>query len=242
MLLLLGGVDQFAATGEPLALLLLVLREIRHGANLLEQIGESVHSFVLAVPTIGGGIVTGVERAAAESVGKVRVVAKVFTKCAACTCKQAHVPRFAALVGVDRVDEPDRLSFSILRVDADPCRPHVVLNEGAQRRAHGCGQVRGVSACFTALVNVYDENGSILLVGQHCVLALGEGLRLNAIHPRAAFAVFVGVVGLGEVSRVAGVNDVASKVSKQRVTVVVSGRGIVQSSAVFLRRRGDTRR
>ena len=64
MLLLLGGVDQFAATGEPLALLLLVLREIRHGANLLEQIGESVHSFVLAVPTIGGGIVTGVERAA----------------------------------------------------------------------------------------------------------------------------------------------------------------------------------
>jgi len=64
-----GGVDQFAATGEPLALLLLVLREIRHGANLLEQIGESVHSFVLAVPTIGCGIVTGVERAAAEPVG-----------------------------------------------------------------------------------------------------------------------------------------------------------------------------
>lgn len=115
-------------------------------------------------------------------------MAKVFTECAACACKQAHVPRFAALVGIDRVDEPDRLSFSILRVDADPCRPHVVLDKGAQRRAHGCGQVRGVPACFTALVNVHDEDGGVLLVGQHCILALGEGLRLNAIHPRAEFA------------------------------------------------------
>jgi len=48
-----------------------MLREIRYGANLLEQSGESVHSFVLAVPTIGGRIITGIERATAESVGKV---------------------------------------------------------------------------------------------------------------------------------------------------------------------------
>ena len=99
-----------------------------------------------------------------------------------------------------------------------------------------------MSACFAVLVDVYDEDGGVLLVGQHCVLALSEGVGLNAVHPWAAFAVFVGVVGRGEVSRAAGVNDVASKVGKQCVTVVVSRWRIVQSSAVFLRRRGDTRR
>jgi len=75
-----GSVDQIAATGEPLALLLRVLREILYGANFLEQSGESVHSFVLAVPTIGGGIIPGIKRATAESVGKVWVVAKIFTE------------------------------------------------------------------------------------------------------------------------------------------------------------------
>ncbi len=63
-----------------MALLLRVLREILYGANFLEQSGESVHSFVLAVPTIGGGIIPGIKRATAESVGKVWVVAKIFTE------------------------------------------------------------------------------------------------------------------------------------------------------------------
>lgn len=63
-----------------MALFLLVLGAIRHSSQLLEQIGESVHSFVLAVPTIGGGIVAGVERAVAESVGEIGVVAEILAE------------------------------------------------------------------------------------------------------------------------------------------------------------------
>ena len=37
-----------------------------------------MYSFVLAVPTIGGGIVAGVERAAAEAMGEVGVVVEIF--------------------------------------------------------------------------------------------------------------------------------------------------------------------
>lgn len=166
---------------------------------------------MLAVPTIGGGIIAGIKRAAAKPVGEVRVVSDVFAECAACAREQAHMRRFTAFIGIDRVNEPDRLGFAVLGVDANPCWPHVVLDKGAQRGAHGCGEVRGVSACFAVLVDVYEEDGGVLLIGQHCILALSEGVCLNAVHPRAAFAVFVGVVGRGEVSRAAGVNDIVKR-------------------------------
>ena len=58
--------------------------------SMTSQIGESMYSFVLAVPAISVWVVTRVERAATNAVGEVWVMLKVFAGRAACARKQAH--------------------------------------------------------------------------------------------------------------------------------------------------------
>ncbi|MGY6463651.1 hypothetical protein ACXIUA_07015 [Corynebacterium sp. UMB8791] len=68
-----------------------------------------------------------------------------------------------------------------------------------------------MTTCLSWLINVDDEDGCILLRGQHDVLAAGKRWRVNPVKPRTSRPVAIRVVRAREVAVFAGMDRTATE-------------------------------
>ncbi|ALC07193.1 hypothetical protein CDES_14405 (plasmid) [Corynebacterium deserti GIMN1.010] len=75
---------------------------------------------MLAIPTIGRRVVAVIKRAPTKAVREIRIMIQQLPQSTARRGKQTHMPGFAAFVCVHRIDQPDRLGFAVLGINAHP--------------------------------------------------------------------------------------------------------------------------